>query len=177
MSIKKYLVAVLVVAGLITLAGYYFLGGFNERELELAAVNSYHLVGREYRGTLGNQELEQIFFEVQEKAQQGVPAGTFAVVVFREPRDERDTLHQFVGILLDDPAAPAPEGWESYKLEAEQVVRNTIRSHNLVMPKPNAIREELEEFAEKQNVPLQPGITIEKYLGERHLQVEVPVQQ
>lgn len=176
MSIKKYLIAVLVVAGLITLAGYYFLGGFNERELELATVNNYRLVGKEFKGRLGNQRLEEIFFEVQEKAQQGAPAGTMAVVVFREPRDEHDTLHQFVGILLDDPASPAPNGWESYKLEAGQVVRNTIRSHNLVMPKPNAIREELEEFAEKQNVSLQSGITIEKYLGERHLQVEVPVK-
>lgn len=171
------MLSVLIVAGIITLMGYYVLGGFKERELELAAVNEYHLVGKEYKGILGGKQLEEIFFDVQEQLQEGEPAGTFTIVVLREPKDEKDTLQQFVGILLEDPSAAVPEGWQPFTLEAGKVVRNTIRSHNLVMPKPHAIREEMEAFAREQEVALQPGITIEKYLGERHLEIEVPVQQ
>ncbi len=176
MSIKNYVIAVLVVSGIIALAGYYYLGGFKEREMELVEVGDYRLVGKEYIGRLDNKALEEIFFEVQEHVQEGAPAGTFTMVVLREPENEKDTLHQFIGILLDNPAAAVPEGWKPFALDAEQAVRATIRSHNLVMPKPNAIREELEEFAREQGVALKPGITIEKYLGERNLQIEVPLQ-
>jgi hypothetical protein len=176
MSVKNYIIAVLVFSGIIALAGYYLLGGFKERELNLVEVGGYRLVGKEFKGRFGNQQLEDIFFEVQEHVQEGEPAGTFTIVVLREPENEKDTLHQFIGILLDNPSAPVPEGWQPFELDAEQAVRSTIRSHNLVMPKPIAIREELEDYAQTQNVKLQPGITIEKYLGERHLQIEVPLQ-
>ena len=177
MSLKTYILSVLLIAGIATLLAYYFLGGFNERELALVEVDGYRLVGKEYRGTLGTKGLEEIFFEVQQKALEGEYAGALAIVVLQEPKDEKDTLHQFIGILLEDPAGPVPAGWETFELNAEQAVRSTIRSHNLVMPKPHAIREEIEAFAQEKDVALRPEITIEKYLGERHLQVEVPVQE
>lgn len=178
MSVKKYLLFVLLLTGIITLAGYYYFGGFEEREQELVTIGDYHFAGKYYKGTLKDNELENIFFEVREQYEAGSPAGIFTIVVLKEPETPKDTVEQFIGILLNEPVAEnaLPKGWETFTVEAEQAVRNTIRSHNLVMPKPNEIREEMKDFAEAQNLRLNEEITIEKYLGERHLEIEIPIE-
>lgn len=175
MSGKKYIITVLLLTALISLAGYYYLGGFKERELSLVEIEDYHLVGKLYRGTLENEALGNIFFDVQDKVQKGALEGVLTVVVLKEPVEEKDTVEQFIGVLTEEPVEEVPEGWERHTIEAEQAVRSTIRSHNMVTPKPNVIREELEAFAAEQDLNLQPGISIEKYISERHLEIEVPV--
>lgn len=177
MSGKKYIITVLLLTAVISLAGYYYLGGFKERELSLVEVGDYHLVGKHYRGTLENEALGSIFFEVQEKVQMGVLDGVLTVVVLKEPVEERDTVEQFIGVLLEQPVEEVPDGWAEFTVAASQAVRSSIRSHNMVMPKPNIIREELEAFAQEKGLSLQPGISIEKYVAERHLEIEVPVEE
>lgn len=179
MSVKKYVFYVVLLAGIFTLLGYYYLGGFTGRTLEVVEVSDYQLMGKRYQGRLDSPALEDIFYEVRSQAESGAPAGTMAIVVLKEPETGKDSVDQFVGILLDGPleAANLPEGWEMFVIEADRAVRNTIRSHNLVMPKPNVIRDEIEEYAQAQQLPLRTDITIEKYLGERHLEVEVPLEQ
>lgn len=177
MSGKKYIIIVLLLTALISLAGYYYLGGFKERELSLVEVENYHFVGKHYIGTLENEALGNIFFEVQDKVQKGALEGVLTVVVLKEPVEEKDTVEQFVGVLTEVPVEKVPEGWERYTIGAKQAVRSTIRSHNMVLPKPNVIREELEAFAAEKDLKLQPNISIEKYVGERHLEIEVPVEE
>lgn len=179
MSVKKYILYVLVLTGIIALAGYYYFGGFEETELQLVEVNDYHLAGKYYKGTLSNKQLEDIFFEVRRQYEKGEPAGTFSIVVLKEPETAKDTVEQFIGIILQEPVAASslPAGWESLHIKAGQAVRSTIRSHNLVMPKPFAIKEEIKTFAQAQNLKLNPAFTIEKYLGERHLEIEIPVAE
>ncbi|WP_017731306.1 hypothetical protein [Nafulsella turpanensis] len=177
MSGKKYIITVLLIAAVISLAGYIYLGGFKDRELALVEVNNYHLIGKHYTGTLQNEALGDIFFEVQDKVQQDELEGVLTVVVLKEPVEEKDTVEQFIGVLTEQPVEELPEGWEHFTVEADQAVRSTIRSHNMVMAKPNVIREELEAFAKEQGLKLQPNISIEKYIGERHLEIEVPVEE
>lgn len=178
MSVKKYVFYVVLLTGILTLLGYYYLGGFTGRTLDVVEVSDYRLMGRRYQGKLDNPALEDIFYEVRGQAQSGTPEGTMTIVVLREPETGKDSVDQFIGILLDQPEeASLPEGWERFVIEADGAVRNTIRSHNLVMPKPNVIRDEIEEYARAQQLPLREGLTIEKYLGERHLEVEVPIAQ
>lgn len=178
MSVKKYVFYVVLLTGILTLLGYYYLGGFTGRNLEVVEVSDYQLVGKRFQGKLDSPALEEIFYEVRNQAQSGTPAGTLTIVVLKEPETEKDSVDQFIGILLDQPAeASLPEGWERFTIEADRAVRNTIRSHNLVVPKPNVIRDEIEHYAQAQQLPLRKDITIEKYLGERHLEVEVPLEQ
>lgn len=178
MSVKKYVFFVVLLTGIITLVGYYYLGGFKGRTLDVVEVDDYQLTGKRYYGRLDSPALEDIFYEVRSQAQSGRLEGTLVIVVFKEPENEKDSVDQFIGILLDQPAESGlPEGWESFTIEANRAVRNTIRSHNLVMPKPNVIRDEIEEYAQEQQLPLRKDVTIEKYLGERHLEIEVPVEQ
>ena len=177
MSGKKYIITVLLITAVISLAGYIYLGGFKERELSLIEVEDYHLVGKHYRGNLENEVLGNIFFEVQNKVQQGELDGVLTVVVLKEPVEEKDTVEQFIGVLTQSPVAKIPKGWERFIVEADQAVRSTILSHNMVMPAPNVIRGELEEFASGKSLELQPAISIEKYIGPRHLEVEVPVRE
>ena len=179
MSVKKYLLFVLVLTAVITLAGYDYFGGFEGREQELVQVNDYHFAGKHYKGTLKDNELENIFYEVRQQFDKGTPAGIFTIVVLKEPETQKDTVEQFVGILLNEAVAEGslPAGWETFTVEAGQAVRNTIRSHNLVMPKPHEIKQEIQSFAQSRNLELNSEVTIEKYLGERHLEIEVPVKE
>lgn len=178
MSVKKYAFYVVLLTGILTLLGYYYLGGFTGRELEVVEVNDYRLMGKRYFGRLDNPALEDVFYEVRSQAESGAPSGTLAIVVLKEPETGKDSVEQFIGILLDQPAqASLPQGWELFTIEANRAVRNTIRAHNLVMPRPKEIRDEIEEYAREQQLPLRTDITIEKYLGERHLEVEVPLEQ
>ena len=177
MSAKKYVFFVILLSGIIALGGYYYFGGFTEREQELVEVNDYHLVGKHYKGKLNSKELEDIFYEVRSQYEKGEPAGTLTLVTIKEPATGKDTLEQFIGILTESPGATTlPKGWETYTIEAEQAVRNTVRAHNLVMPKPEEVRDEILVFASNKNLNLKPNISIEKYLGERHLEVEIPVE-
>ena len=177
MSAKKYIFLVVLLSAIIALGGYYYFGGFTEREQELVAVDNYHLVGRYYKGTLSNKKLEDIFYEVRSLHEKGEPAGVLTLVTIKEPLTGKDTLEQFIGILTANAGANAlPQGWETYTIEARQAVRNTVRAHNLVMPKPEEVRAEIHEFADAHNLNLKPNISIEKYLGERHLEVEIPVE-
>lgn len=179
MSVKKYILFVLLLTAVITLAGYYYFGGFEAREQQLVKVSDYHFAGKPFKGTLKDERLEEIFYEVRQQFDKGSPEGIFTIVVLKEPETQKDTLEQFIGILVREPIAEntLPAGWETFTVPAEQAVRNTIRSHNLVMPKPQEIREEIQAFAREQNLSLMEGIVVEKYLGERHLEIEVPVKE
>lgn len=177
MSVKKYILYVLIFSGLIAFVGYYYFGGFEEPELQVVEVNNYHLAGKHFKGILSNKELEKIFFEVRSQYDKGTPAGTFAIVILKEPETAKDTVEQFIGIILEKPAdeLPLPAKWETLTIEADKAVRSTIRSHNLVMPKPHEIKVELREFARAHKLQPDTTITIEKYLGERHLEIEIPI--
>lgn len=178
MSAVKYILSVLMLSGVIALAGYYYFGGFNKRELEVIEVDDYHFIGKMYQGSFQSKKLEETFNEVRQQYERKEPAGTFAVVVLKEPETEKDSVHQFIGILTVEPVVESalPNGWQTYTVEASQAVRNTIRAHNLVMAKPNVIKEEIEEFSAERGHSLQQDVTIEKYLGDRHLEVEVPLK-
>lgn len=178
MSVAKYILSVLILSGIIALVGYYYFGGFNKRELEVVEVDDYHFIGKMYQGKLQDKKLEETFYEVRQQYEKKEPAGTFAIVVLQEPETGKDSVEQFIGILTGAPVAEntLPSGWENYTVEAGQAVRSTIRAHNLVMAKPNIIKEEIAQFAAEKGLSLQPNITIEKYLGDRHLEVEVPVE-
>jgi hypothetical protein len=178
MSVRKYIFYVVLLAGVLTLLGYYYLGGFTERSVELVAVNDYHLAGIRYQGKLGTDALEEIFYEVQDKVRDGSLAGTMAIMVLKEPQTGKDSVDQYVGVLLENPGeASLPQGWERFTIEASQALRSSIRAHNLVMPSPKEIRDEIQDYARKHELPLRTDVTIEKYLGERHLEVEIPLQE
>ncbi len=177
MSPKKYILLVVLLSAVIGLGGYYYFGGFTPRQQQLVEVNDYYLVGRHYKGRLDNNALEEIFYEVRSQHEKGEPSGVLTIVTLKEPLTAKDTVEQFIGLLTETPyASPLPAGWERFTLETNRAVRNTIRAHNLVMPKPYEIKEEIQEFANKNNLNLKSDVSIEKYMGERHLEVEIPVR-
>ncbi len=179
--VKKYIImrrknfwfagaAVLV----ILIAVYHFLGGFNKAKLSLVSSVEYTLAGYDYRGKHRSEALEKYFTEIRDMVKEQPEIGVLAMVYYKEPQVKGDNTHLFIGIVLNE-GQSAPEQLEKRTIEAERAVRATVNAHAAVMPAPNAIHEKMTEFAQREGLTLQ-AISIEKYISETHLEIDMPVE-
>ena len=101
MSVRKTLLIIIPVFLLIATAGFWYLGGFNEPEVsEVVVVGGYTLVGKEYVGTLKHPALNELLDEVSKRWEAGEFPGVLTVAVLKEPKTDKDTVEQFIGVLL-----------------------------------------------------------------------------
>ncbi len=178
MSFRKVILfiipAVLAVSAII----YAFLGGFKAPEVVLIALEGdYRLVGKPYVGTLKNPELNKLLDEVGRRWESGEIPGVLTVAILKEPVTDKDTVEQFIGILL--PAGPMPQtlpqGYEIMQLAATKAIRVSLDANAAVWPTPDKLLKKAEAFAAEKGYRLQPGIHFEKYQGPSRLEVELPV--
>lgn len=159
---------------IILVAMYHFLGGFNKAELSLVSPAQYKLAGYDYRGPHQSEALERYFTDIRDIVNAQPALGVLAMVYYEEPQVKGDSTHLFIGIVLNE-GASAPENLEQRTIEAKSAVRATVNAHAAVMPAPNAIHEKMTAFAENEGVKLQ-AISIEKYLSETHLEIDMPIE-
>ena len=53
-----YIIGTLILTGVLII--YYQLGGFNEPEISLKAINKYQIVGKMYEGNIRDREWEEL---------------------------------------------------------------------------------------------------------------------
>ena len=163
---------------LLALLGYWYLGGFKEPAASLVEHKGYRLVGKYYSGESNSTEAQQTFRTVAQLHQSGEVEGVMAVVILHEATEEKDSVHQFVGILLPENNRNLPASADSLQLleiPNRQAVRVQLEASSLVWPSPDKIVEQGKNFAADNNLKLAPKLTIEKYVSPNLLEVELPV--
>lgn len=176
MKKRTFYIIGIVLFTFVVLLVYALLGGFREPEYSIAPRAAYELAGYEYKGRYTEQRLEKIFYNARALNEE-MPNSTLTLVTFVEPEKARDTLHQFIGIILPEQGASLPDSVDRLSLPAKRVARAYLNKHALVMPRPAEVKAWLKDFAEDQGYRLTGDPAVEKYLAESELIVELPVEK
>lgn len=180
MSTRKILLIVIPLVLVISAFIYWQMGGFEQPEASVIEVEGgYTLVGKEYIGTLKHPALNELLDEVGQRWESGELPGVLTVAVLKEPKTDKDTVEQFIGVLLPAGQTPKqlPPGYEIMQMPARKAIRVTLEAHSSVWPSPDKLRDRAEAFAKEKGYTLQSGILFEKYHGPRKLEVEVPLSE
>ena len=83
-----------------------------------------------------------------------------------------------IGVLFPASEVPAtfPQDLSAKELPGTKWVRAKLTNHVAVMPSPKKVREQLQEYAQAEGLPLEI-LSIEKYYSDRHLEIEIPVKE
>jgi hypothetical protein len=167
---RKYVIVGVILMTVVLSYFYFQLGGVSDIEKSVEQVDGYQLVGKSFKGKYNGLGLEAVFFQAKELSDQ--------IVIVNYPMEgdsiEDGFVNQLIGAKVANTPSILPDGFSEVLINSTRVVRATIDAHNLVMPKPNEIEEALREFAKEQNLKLE-GYTIEQYLSERELIIEIPI--
>lgn len=163
----------LIIAFLIVgvLAIYAYLGGFHPIEISMADKQDYHFIGHYYEGKYDSDSLKQLFFKAKALILEESVAGTLAIANYA-PNEENDTIHLFIGVLLNDPTIKdIPEKVERKIIKGGKIISANIKAHAAVRPVRTTVEEQMEAFAHEKGYTLKP-LAIELYLAEDELQID-----
>ena len=151
---------------------YFQLGGISNIEKNTVDVDNYLLIAMPFKGRYNSSELEEIFYSARAIGDQIV------IINYPLPGDStRDGfISQLIGTRVSEVPTNIPIGFQPKTIEIAKVVQAKIDAHNLVMPKPNEIEEALRTYAEEQKLSLE-SYTIERYISNRELIIEIPIIQ
>ncbi len=173
---KKVLFYIFFPLGLLTLLGYYWLGGFNEIAIAVVEEPPRPLMGKAYRGQYGDLALRKIFVQAQRLLASDSVAGTLLVVNLDSASAGGKQVNQFIGIALSAPVDSLPPGYQHDTLAAGTYLRAQVAAHSLVQPRPQAINEQLLDYAAEHDFTVS-GLPIEVYRASDTLWVEMAVRQ
>lgn len=169
---KLLIIGVALISSLTVLGfwGFSKLGGNTPIEVTLVDQKPVNLAGITYRGIPGNEELGEIFKQME--TQKGMHPGSNLHTIYEvEPAGKLDTMVVFVGINQNLPLS----GFEFRSFENEQYLLAKIKSSKWVMPSPEAVKEKLSEYA-KENKLVLSGVYIDKIISENEVQVIAPIK-
>mgnify|MGYP003109766211 FL=1 len=174
---RKYFfiaLAILVIGGG---AFYVYLGGLNSVEYTVENVNDYHVLGRMFQGKADAKEIEDYFFEAKDFAITGTIDGELTILHYNDTTLAKVEIKLFIGVLLNNAAdtVDLPAGYTLVKVSAQKTVRATIQASNAVIPGPETIEAKLKEKAEETGL-IPQSFTIEKYLSETEMVIDMPVK-
>ena len=169
---KKSVLLVLILF-LLIIGGYFVfdrLGGNTPIEIELVEKKPDNLAGKTFRGTPQDPKLRETFQQI-EQAQAFNPGTKIHTIYYVEPAGKLDTMNVFVGLNL-----PFPTGdWEGKSFEENRYLLAKIQGSKWVMPGPEKVKAELQEYAESKGLKLS-GIFIDKIINESEIQVIAPIK-
>jgi DNA gyrase inhibitor GyrI len=154
---------------------YYYLGGFNEVDIELVETEEYIIAGYSYHGPYDQDVLQDLFFQVKEYVEADVLKGIITVLNYDSAVTEADSIHQLIGVRLQAEPLNKPQEVVLETIPAGRAVRATIRAHPLVMPNPESILEQVRSFAVKNNLELK-ALSIEQYVESEEIWVDIPIR-
>ncbi|MEL6537877.1 MAG: GyrI-like domain-containing protein [Bacteroidota bacterium] len=176
---RKYVIQVLVVATIIGLGGYSWLGGWRKvAYTTVSATEPYALVGYFFEGDYDDPQLGRNFREIREYKESGALKGDFAVAYWLHPEDYEGRVQQMIGIMYPASEVPEslPQGLEVKTLPGSTWAKATLTNHVAVMPSPKKVRERLREYASQESLPLDT-LSIEKYYSDWHLEILIPASE
>mgnify|MGYP003775245793 CR=1 FL=1 len=165
----------MLVTAVILVSLYVYLGGLNKVEYSVENVRDYNLVGRHFEGKAKSSEIEAYFFEARNLLANGQLDGILTLVHYNDTTLAEGQVKLFVGILLNQGIDALPVDYDRLTIPAFRAMRATIEAHNIVMPSPQTIENTLREKAAEHSIRLQ-DFTIEQYLGERELLIDMPAR-
>jgi len=167
---RKYVILAVILMAVVLSYFYFQLGGVSNIKKSIETVDSYQLIATSFKGKYNGRQLEGIFHQARTLGDQ--------LVIVNYPllgdSTEDGYVHQLIGAQVGEVSKDIPIGFEVQELTISRVIRATIDAHNLVMPQPKEIEEALRIFGMEQNLTLE-GYTIERYISDRELVVEIPV--
>ena len=172
---KKVTLLAIAVAISVLIIGYFYLGGLNKVVITLESVNDYNLVGVHYEGKPKGEAIETAFFEAREHVDAKRLNGILTLVHYNDSTLAKNQIKLFIGVKLNVGTSDLPEGYERLTIPAKNAIRATIEAHNVVMPSPESIEASIKEKAAQLNLRLL-DFTIEQYISERELLIEIPVR-
>jgi len=167
------IIAVMLVGGI---AIYFYLGGLNKVEVKVESISDYNLVGFHFQGEGDDKTLREGWEEAKELVQSGRLDGTVTVLNYKDSTLEDGHVKVFMGVRLNAGTSDLPENYERITIPAKRTVRAVINAHNSVMPNSQTVEKRLLEKADELRLELQ-DFTIEQYLSEQELWIDMPVRQ
>ncbi|AGA77990.1 hypothetical protein [Echinicola vietnamensis] len=164
----------LIVVGILAALGFSifaYLGGFKDYPIAVKQQENLRLYGLTYKGTPQDEGLKNTFKTV-EAAMKDAPEAILHTIYYVEPAGKLDTMSVFVG--LDQVKGTTKPTWEEQVITAEQFLVADLHYHKLVMPRPETIKSDLQDYAETHEIKLQ-GIFIDRLLQPDHVQVWAPI--
>lgn len=172
---KKGKVIAGLVAFVVIVGAYFYLGGLNKVEYSVERVSDYNLVGVHFQGEGDSKEIEEAFFTAKEYVESGKLKGILTLVHYNDTTLADEELKMFIGIKLESGTSDLPANYERLTIPASNTVRAQIEAHNVVMPSPTTIEARLRETAKEARLELQ-NFTIEQYVSENLLVIDMPVK-
>jgi len=170
----KFKTLILIAGLILTISGiiYYLLGGLDDVKYSIQPASTYSLIGKEYSGGNNSILLESIFDQTKELLDSTFPEGILVIVNDESQYDgEYNNVWYYIGIIPNTPISQLPEGYSLREFNSKGVIRANIEAHNLVMPKPEAVRNRAMELAEKEGLELS-RYSIEKYASEGVIEID-----
>jgi len=169
---KKTILLVSSVILFVSLLLYYLLGGFRPVTYSVITGGKYIIIGKEYIGVNNSDKLEKLFEEVKGKIETSFPEGILTIVSDHEKYDaENNQVGYFIGISIQETPSVIPEDYNLMEYRPSKSIRAVITSHNLVMPKPDDVRNKAMELAEAEGEELS-NYSLERYFDNGNLEVD-----
>ncbi len=161
--------------GLLALVGVYlvvfdYLGGNNPILISYVDEKPPILVGLTYEGTPQDDRLGSTFEKI-ESILSTQPGKKLHTIYEIEPSGKLDTMRVFIGFEH----ALIQETLEIREFPQTGYLVASLKGNRFVMPSPNKVKKELEEFAAKEGYSLS-GVFIDRILSENQVQVLAPVE-
>jgi hypothetical protein len=176
---KRVLIFIgVVLAGLIVLTLYIFLGGFKEVTFSIQPVSKPKvLAGVPFEGNMRSSRLDSLFEVTRQIHQSGQLKGTLGAIYYDVPlkKQSRGEINALIGVWLDDASMSLPKGFQLRTIPAGKVVQARLQAHFLVSPSPDEVQEKMRQYARQQG--LQPeNLVIEEYLSDESIILETPIR-
>lgn len=175
MSKRQYIGMTLAITAVIIGVGYIYLGGLNKVEYSVENVLDYNLVGRHFEGKSDDRQIEQAFFEAKDLLSDGRLNGTLALINYNDTSLAEGDVKMFIGVLLKERVDALPVDYDRLTIPANRAMRATIGAHNVLMPSPETIEDNLRKEAQEYALELQ-NFTIEQYISDRQLLIDMPAR-
>ena len=175
MNKKQFIGITALITAVILGVAYVYLGGLNKVDYSVENVSDYNLVGRHFQGKGDASDIEAYFFEARNLIADGRLNGVLTLVHYNDTALADEEIKLFIGVLLNEGIDALPTDYDRLTIPAQRTMRATIEAHNIVMPSPQTIETTLREKAEEFSIRLQ-GFTIEQYIGERDLWIDIPAR-
>ncbi|MBL3654576.1 hypothetical protein [Fulvivirga sediminis] len=170
--LKKIILGILMVA-LVGSFIFFKLGGGEELEFQVKSYPHLYISGKEYIAKYNDPKMEDLFFEAKEIAEQRGDCD-LTVVNYLTPV-MKDSVRQFIGVTSADSTIISGLAFNDVRtFHNAMFLKTIITAHNLVMPRPEDVREEAKKYADQQGYKLD-NYTIELYKDSRDMEIYFPI--
>ncbi len=152
---------------------FAWLGGFSGTTVTSTNSQDLIIAGKAFKGHTKDQALGNTFRQVAQVLDQKELEGVPANIYYNNPDEASDTISAFIGVLLPDTTQRLPADFELRTVPGgRKVLRAEVNAHYMLAP--NKLYEALFDYAEKQNLKLEP-FYVEWFPENKKGVVEVPV--